>query len=353
MVILDWEGIYMHEHGGNIAKYENVIDFSTNVNLAGMPESVRNAAMKGCIDAEQYPEPYSRSLEGEIAEAEGLKEEHIICGNGAAELIFLVTETLKPRKALLCVPTFAEYEEALNAVDCHVAHYVCHAEHDFIIQNDLLDYISEDLDLIFLCNPNNPTGCLIPEKLLRKVVTICRDKKVFLVIDECFLDFTEEGQAISLKSELKQNDRIVIIKAFTKTFAMPGLRLGYALSYNTCLIESIRKRMQPWSISLPAQYAGKAALMEKRYLSESLLILKKERSYLMDQFKNLGYRVYGSEANFIFFDTGDETLFERCLDKGFLIRDCSNFIGLKKGYYRIQVRNRQDNDALLIILRER
>ena len=343
----------MHEHGGNLIKYHKVTDFSTNVNLAGMPESVRNAAIKGCIDAQQYPEPYCRSLECEIEKSEGLKEGQVICGNGAAELIFLVTETLRPRKALICVPTFAEYEEALNAVDCQVSHYVCHAEHDFIIQDDLLDHISEDLDLIFLCNPNNPTGCLIPEKLLRKVVDICLGKKVFLIMDECFLDFTEVDHVASLKSELKQNAGLMIIKAFTKTFAMPGLRLGYALSADTSLIGSIRKRMQPWSVSLPAQYAGKAALLEKGYLRESLLVLKKERSYLIDQLKKLGYMVYGSEANFIFFDAEDETLFDHCLNRGFLIRDCSNFTGLKKGYYRIQVRNRQDNDALLKILRER
>ena len=220
-----------------------------------------------------------------------------------------------------------------------------------MISEDILDAIDEDLDIMFICNPNNPTGVLTERALIERVAEKCREKDVVLVVDECFMDFIDGREKYSVTDKLEEYDNVIILKAFTKLYAMAGVRLGYCLCANPEIMEALDRVRQPWNLSNLAQAAGVAALKEKQYVEESLAAIEAERIRLIKSLKSLGFTVYGSGANYIFFK-GDADLYEKALERGILIRDCSNYVGLEKGYYRIAVRLQEDNDRIIKVFDE-
>ncbi|MBN7772399.1 threonine-phosphate decarboxylase CobD [Clostridium aminobutyricum] len=349
-------------HGGDIysAKekgIQHILDFSANINPMGLPERVKQAIIDGLNDCVNYPDPLSRELTEAIAEFEQIPKEFILCGNGAADIIFRMTLACKPKKALLLAPTFAEYEVALKSVGCDVQHYFLEETEGFLLNERFLESLHADFDMIFLCNPNNPTGQLIEKKLLDEIAKQCAEKKIWLVVDECFLDFVLEGEQYSMKPAMKTNDYLLILKAFTKIFAMPGLRLGYGMTGNLNLLDKLTDVGQPWSVSVPAQLAGIQALKEKDYLEESFKILAQEKKYLVSKLSKLKIKFYHPAANYIFLNFKmaekpfDHASFkESLLKQGILIRDCSNYIGLDEGFYRIAVKSHQDNERLIQVL---
>ncbi len=344
------ENTRLQVHGGDIYTREYRLDFSANINPFGMPPSVREAAIKGVEFSEHYPDVECRKLREAISCLEEIPEKQIICGNGAAELIFGLTLALKPKRALLVTPGFAEYEQALQAADCKITYYACRPESGFLLEEDYLEQITEELDLLFLCNPNNPTGLLIPEELLEQILDRCREKQVLAVLDECFNGLTDQGEDLSMKRMLPANPWLFLLKAFTKLYGMAGLRLGYGISWNEELLWKMRQVLQPWNVSLPAQMAGVAAVKEQEFAKKSRSYLAKEREWLKSELKELGFFCYDSRANYIFFQ-GQKDLWQQCMEQGILIRDCSNYRGLEPGYFRIAVRTRQENRELLQILK--
>ena len=341
----------MHQHGGNRYQYQNIIDFSANTNLAGIPAGVAQAARDAITCSDCYPDPACTELVEAISGHEGVSSTNIICGNGAAELIFLLVRAIEPKKALLCVPSFYEYEKALRAVRCEIKFHFLQQENRFCITETFLEQITEETELVFLCNPNNPTGTLVERELLQKILIKCEKLGIVLILDECFLPFVREEALFSLKEVSPLFHSLFILKAFTKTYAMPGLRLGYGICSDQNLIHKMKEQNQPWSVSLPAQKAGPAALKETDYLEKSLRLLEIEKSFLEMELKELGMLIYGSEANYVFFFSDRSNLFEICIEKNILIRDCSNYLGLTKGYYRVQVRNRKENALLISALK--
>ena len=255
-----------HVHGGNIYTYKNCLDFSANCNPLGTPESVKQAVRDSLEQIKDYPQVGYQPLKEAIAAYEEVESEHIICGNGAAEIVFSLCHALKPKKALLPGPTFAEYEQALASVDCKVEHVLLKEEHGFALQEDFVNWLHKDLDMVFLCNPNNPTGISIDRDLLFRILRICREMEIFLVVDECFLDFVKEPEKHSLKAQLSRYHNLFLLKAFTKRYAMAGVRLGYGISENKELLEKMTMATQPWNISVMAQEAGIAALKENEYV---------------------------------------------------------------------------------------
>lgn len=362
-----------HQHGGNIYEYGTVVDFSASINPLGMPESVRLAAVRGVNEASHYPEPDSRRLIRSILamEAENgmpASDIQIICGNGAAELIFLMCAVLRPRGALLLAPSFAEYELALRACKSRIRHIYLLEEEGFRVtervvcelQNCIADQNHTDtpVEMLFLCQPNNPTGELISEAMIRRILDICKREHIWLVLDACFVELLDEAEAAQqrrLLAECMEYERTLILKAFTKSYAMAGLRLGYLMGRGGEAMDAMERALQPWNISLPAQYAGLAALKEREFLKESRHYISEEKYRLLDGlYKALQQgpirSVYGHAANYIFFkaDTG---LKEKLLAQGILIRDCANYCGLEGGYYRIAVRTGEENVQLLEALR--
>ena len=200
--------------------------------------------------------------------------------------------------------------------------------------------------MVFLCNPNNPTGVLTERDLLIQILNRCKEKQIFLVVDECFLDFVEEAEAFELKEMTGLYSNLFLLKAFTKRYAIPGLRLGYGICQNKELLEKMEQAVQPWNVSVPAQAAGIAALEENVYVRRAKALIREEKAYLRKELIRLGMKCYASEANYIFF-RGEKGMCEGCRRQGILIRDCQNYPGLSEGFYRVAVRTRNENKKLI------
>ena len=297
----------------------------------------------------EYPQVGSELLREKIAEYEGVKTEEVICGNGAAEVIFTLCRAVNPKKALIPAPTFAEYGQALASTGCELEYYMLTENEGFMLGEAYLDILHKGLDMAFLCNPNNPTGMLIPHRLLKKILEKSRKLGILLVVDECFLDFVKEPQEYSLKRSLSGFDNLFILKAFTKRYAMAGVRLGYGLCSNRVLLDKMERNVQPWNVSTMAQAAGIQALSETEYVEKGRQLIFRESQWLKEEMTRIGYKVFPSEANYIFFK-GPEELFDFCLRKRIVIRDCSNYPGLTKGYYRIAVKKHEENVKLIEVL---
>lgn len=337
------------EHGGNIYRYPDCLDFSVNLNPLGPPGKVREAILQSLEHLQDYPQTGYGPLKEAIGAYEEVSKQAVICGNGAAELIYTLCQAIRPKKALLPAPTFSEYEQALKSVECRITYVPLRSSDGYQLTGDFFHVLQEDPDLVFLCNPNNPTGLLIPDGLLQEILDVCDARGIWLIVDECFLDFTGSPEEHTLKKQLRTHQKLFLIKAFTKRYAIPGIRLGYGLCGNPKLLERMQSQVQPWNISCLAMAAGIAALRESEYVEEGRQMVSKERVFLQKALSDLGLRVYPSETNYLFFE-GPEDLFEACAENGILIRDCSNFHGLKKGFYRAAIRRHPDNQELIRVL---
>lgn len=333
-------------HGGDVYRHRDVLDYSSNTNPLGTPRSVIEAAAESLRFLCNYPDVRCEELRQALSDYEGVPQDWVICGNGAAELIFLLVAALKPRRALVLAPTFAEYQRALETQDCRIEYYDLTEEGGFLPKEDLLDPVDPSLDLMILCNPNNPTGLLMDPELLERVVEKCHQTGTFLLVDECFQDFLDEEKYYSMKHRLGQCRNLFLLKAFTKRYALAGLRLGYGLCGNQDLLLKMQACTQPWNVSLPAQAGGLAALKEEEYVHRARQLVGREREFLKGELRGLGFQVYDSQANYIFF-RGPKGLVEQALEKRVLIRDCSNYRGLSEGYYRVAVRTHAENIRLL------
>ncbi len=348
----------MDRHGGYIYDRAIRLDFSVNVNPFGMPDKMRQAAIDGVMQAEQYPDVAQRGLKAAIARIEGVAAAQVLCGSGAAELIYAaalayVQTAAAAPQALLMTPSFSEYEAALQAAGCGLTFYPLTAADKFELK-DLPGYlaaIAPDIGMVWICNPNNPTGTVLRRDQLEAILDHAKAQGAIVIVDECFIDFLDQPDQYTVVPLLQRYQNLVVLKAFTKLYAMPGLRLGYLLSDNADLLARISARMQPWNVSLPAQLAGTAAVEETQYRRESLAFTRAGRDYMKQQLGQYGIPIYGSRANYIFFKGGPDWK-AGCLEQGILIRDCSNYRGLTNGYYRVAVRKREENQELLRVLEQ-
>lgn len=343
-------------HGGDWAGYQAAygcqpLDFSANISPLGLPEGVQKAIIEAIPMADRYPDPLCRELSAAIAEKEGVPVAYCLCGNGAADLIFRVVAAVKPKKALIPAPCFAEYELALQTVSCSVGLYVLKEEKEFRLEEDFLDSLQEGIDMVFLCEPNNPTGLTSPKELLRKILKRCKEIGAMLVLDECFNDFLDEPMAHTLKEEVTAYPNLLILKAFTKLYAMAGVRLGYCLSSDAALLERMRQAGQPWAVSTLAQAAGMAALREEEYVEKVRDLIRTERAWLKEQLRALDLKVIEGEANYLLFQS-KKPLIEPLREKGILLRSCGNYHGLNDTWYRMAVRTHEENKCLIGALEE-
>ena len=328
-----------------------VLDFSTNLNPLGIPAQVSAAA--AAADGSAYPDPLCRGLRQAIAAHDGAEAGQVICGNGAADLIFRLAFALQPGRALLPAPTFSEYEGALACVGCQVERYALDRAQAFDLDRGFLNAVTAGVELVFLCTPNNPTGRLISTDLLVEIARKCETVGAVLAVDECFLPLADGGGA-GLAPYLAEFPNLFLLRAFTKSYAMAGLRLGYGLSADTGLLERLGKFAQPWSVSSPAQAAGVAAFTQCPHWPEQARnLVTRERPVLAAGLRELGCTVVPSQANYLLFQTkNDPDLKEKLLQRGILIRSCANYHNLGPDWYRVCVRGGEDNRRLLAALRE-
>ncbi|MDO4296450.1 MAG: pyridoxal phosphate-dependent class II aminotransferase [bacterium] len=352
-----------YQHGGDIYGNPQIeLDYSVNVSPLGLPEGVREAACRAISESSRYPDSLCRKLRWALGRHYGLSWEWIVCGNGAADLLFALVNAKKPQRALLFAPTFQEYECALRAVNCEIEVCFLQEEEQFVCGEAYFRQLeSQKYDMVFLCNPNNPTGTVMTRSQVQRVAKLCQKQQAFLVVDECFCDFLQEEEEVTALPLLEEFPNLLVLRAFTKLYAMAGLRLGYAFCRDAELIEALHRVRQPWSVSHIAQEAGLAALKEKEYVRQVKDLLMQEKPFLESGLRALGFLVYSGRANYILFALPKEKreeerkqpyLYEAMKEQGILIRDCRNYRGLDGGYYRICVGKREDNQRVLAALRK-
>lgn len=343
-------------HGGDWAGYRaefgrDALDFSANVSPLGLPAGVAAAITNALPTADRYPDPLCRQLRAALAGAEGVPADWILCGNGAADLIFRLALAVRPRRAMLPAPTFAEYEAALQTVGCAVQRVFLREENEFAVTEEFIDAVTPETDIVFLCQPNNPTGQMTPPALVERLVRRCAECGAVLVVDECFLDFLPDRDAWTAKQLLRDAPQLIILKAFTKLYAMAGVRLGYALCGDATLLEKMRGAGQPWAVSSLAQAAGLAALQETAYAGAVRALIAEQRPRMAAGLRALGLRVMDGQANYLLFRATPD-FGEKLRRRGAVVRSCANYPGLDAAWYRTAVRTAEENTRLLQIMGE-
>jgi len=350
-----------YKHGADIYTTANklgidensIIDFSSNINPLGIPPSIKEAYHNSLEACTKYPDQHYRKLIGGISKKEEVSKDYIFPSNGASEAIFRIVQTINPKKALLTAPTFGEYEEALNSFNSNINYYNLKEDRNFEIFEDFLDYINEETDIVFLCNPNNPTGILVNRNLLEKILNKCHKNNTYFVLDESFIDFLSNSENYSLVDKINSHKNLIILKSFTKIFAIPGIRLGYCMSSDENLIFNLKKNGPPWNISTTAERCGLASLNETIYIENTIKYINTQRKYLTKELKKLGLKVYPSKGNYILFKLEKKFNLKDSLEKDrILIRSCYNYKGLDNSYYRIAVKKDAENKFLVSKLKE-
>jgi len=335
-------------HGGDVYRNRVKLDFSVNTNPLGMPEAVREALHRAAATCSHYPDIAWEELKRAVGGMLGVPKRTLIFGNGASELFMALVRAIEPERTVIPVPSFYGYEYAASAAESDIVYCETRAQEKFSPGEALLCLLTEETDLLFLANPNNPTGKLLDREYLRTVITHCRERGIYVVLDECFIPFC--GGEPSMLGEAESFENLIVVGAFTKSFAIPGVRLGYSICFDERLSREIRRQLPEWNVSVFAQAAGIACAGQKTYLQRTVRYVEKERDFLAKGLRKLGITVFDGEANFLLVQSGRD-LYEELLGQGILIRDCGNFRGLSEGYYRVAVKSREENEVLLQALK--
>lgn len=343
-------------HGGDIYRHSALLDFSASINPAGMPDAVRQALMDAAAACNVYPDPYCLALREAIAAAEGLAAvkgaapaDCVLCGNGAAELIYSFAYALpKDRPALIVAPAFLEYAAALAAAGIRADYYLLSERDGFALTPKILDLDFASYGAVFLASPNNPTGLSVEPSLIRALART----GVRLLCDFCFLDLTQRPDRYAIPELIARYPNLAVLNAFTKSYAMAGVRLGYLLCSDPAFLTRMSEKAPCWNVSTLAQRAGCAALScKEEWLPQSAARIAEERARMRSALASLGIFAYPGEANFLLLHSSYD-LAGPLNDRGILVRDCANYQGLGNGYVRIAIRTAPENDRLLAALRE-
>lgn len=344
-------------HGGNIYRAaeelgtnENqLIDFSASINPLGVAKSVASAIKNNIRHIYNYPDPDAKQLRLQIAKYHNIEPEHIICGNGSTELIYLVVRVLKPKKVLIPLPTFSEYEKAFHSSQFtvhssrNIKYLILRRENNFDINTDGFIEAMEKVAMAFLCNPNNPTGRLIKKEDMLKIAEAAKNLKCYLVVDEAFIDFLPEHSVIK---GVRDNPYLIVLRSMTKFYALSGLRLGYG-AFPLSIVKNLQEEKEPWTVNTLAQKAGVAALGDVAYRNKTFELIAKEKQFMEEGFKKLGIDYIPSSANYYLIRLNNaKRAIISLRKKGILVRDCSNFKGLDGSYIRVAVKSRKDNARL-------
>ena len=349
-------------HGGDIYRNKIQLDFSVSINPLGMSGSIRRAVSENMQVLEQYPDQKCEKLKLALADKLRISASQILFGNGASELIPAVLRALKVRRALMFAPCFVGYKRAflslIEAAESPVefSFFNLSWQTQFKLNDKLLEELDNCLelkrpDIFIVTNPNNPDGSVKPLPQMEQLAKLCRKHGTKLLIDECFMELSDNPGS-SFVPLLARCPEVMVLRAFTKTFAVPGLRLGYLLCADERLLEKVEMQLSEWNVSSIAQCAGLAALQDEAYLERARNLIKQERLFLSDELKKLGFKVFASSGNFLLFYSEETRLKEKLIEKGILIRDCSDYEGLQKGFYRISIKTHPENQLLLQAIKE-
>jgi len=352
-------------HGGNIYKIEEeygysldeILDYSANINPIGLSPKIEKTIM-GTMDLLlHYPDPQYRSTCIAIAKHHGIPVEYIIPGNGATELIFLYCRVRKPKKSLILSPTFSEYEKALRESGSEIVLHELREKDGFIPDFDeIISEINSSFDLVTICNPNNPTGVLCDREDILKLSKHCESTGTQIMIDESFLEFRHDEDERTVISE-NQPGNLFILRSMTKIFAMPGLRMGYAVTSDKKIAEEINSAKEPWTINIFAARVAEKMIEDSDYLMETRDFISDEIEYIKERLKEIDWlKSYPPTVNYFLarIENGlsAQELRERMIKDKVLIRDASNFHFLDDSYVRFAIKDRKSNERLIEVLKE-
>ena len=381
----------MDFHGGNIYKIfrekniKEILDYSSNINPYGIPESLKKRITENLEILERYPDPDYVELRQKLSNLNKVNLSDIILGNGATEIIFLFMKVINPKKILIVSPTFGEYERAVKATEIsgdtvslsssngdnknienkkiEIEYFELKESDDFKLNiGNLKNELENKYDLLIICNPNNPTGKFLKLAQTEEILKECNKYDTKLFIDEAFIEFLADGMKESIINTEENKKNLFVTRAFTKFFAIPGLRLGYGMYFDKELEKKISEKKEPWSVNNFAEMAGSTVLDDAEYIEKTLKWIAEEKKYMYEKLNEIsGMKVYETEVNFI---TGkiDEKLFsegvnvkilrEKMLEQGILIRDASNFKFLDERFFRLAIKDRASNERVIEAMKE-
>ena len=347
-------------HGANVdnmakkfGKNENdIIDFSSNVN-PHIISDLGQYVLEGLEKSRSYPDINYTNLRNNISDYIKVDSELIIPGNGATEIIYLLMKSIKRRLAILN-PTFSEYGRGAKLNNLEIIDFHLKEENNFSIDLDEIQKNMDKFDSLFVCNPNNPNGKV---KDLNELLDLMIENDKLLIVDETFMEFVGEEEKYSLINKIEQTPNLFILKAVTKFFGMPGLRLGYGVTSNKQIINNIYEYKEPWTINSFAENLSNYLFKDKEYINGSKDYYINERKFMLEELRKISrLKVYDTDTNFVLIKLDDDEanslkleLFEKY---NILIRDASNFIGLDKSYIRVAIKSHNDNKVLIESLRK-
>ncbi|MCR5719607.1 MAG: aminotransferase class I/II-fold pyridoxal phosphate-dependent enzyme [Lachnospiraceae bacterium] len=331
------------------------MDFSVNLNPCKIPDSIRESMKEGLSKCNAYPDIRQRSLLNKMARALHCKEEQLICGNGASELIMAYVRSLLPQCALLIRPCFSGYEHALGSLkDCRIKEIFLEEKENFRVTDKIAGLLTEDIDVMFLTDPWNPVGHNIEPKVLERILKRAEELDIAVLLDISFLGMSEKYETITEITHLiKRFKKLCIIGSFTKLFSLPGIRMGYALS-DSETIGNIRNNLPEWNLGSLEQTVMEACTeyaWDREFLQNSYKEIEKGRKYLKNALTDLGFELFPSDTSFLLIK-GEENLCPKLLERKILIRDCGDYNGLCNGMYRIAVKDMESNETLIRNLKE-
>ena len=343
-------------HGGDIYRHAVTCDFSVNINPLPLPEVLQERIVEAAVQCNRYPEYENRTLREKLAATEHLEPEEVLCGNGASELFAAIVHAFHPKRVAIPAPSFYGYTWSAQMENAQICYIPLLQAENYKLKKDLFSYL-DGTDMLFLANPANPVGNQADASLIEALLLLCKQKQILVVLDECFLPFTGEH---GFASRIEEFPNLIVVRAFTKIFRIPGIRLGYLFAQKT-LCEKIARQLPEWNLSVIAQRVGMDFLDDalegwdrEKYLSDTIQLIKQEKEYLIQELtKILGRKavIFPSDANFFMLKT-DEPLYQMLLERGILIRDCSNYAGLGKRFYRLAVKGHEENKKLILALKE-
>lgn len=346
-------------HGGDIWKASlssgirpaDLIDFSSSINPLGLPRAAKAGFKKSLCFAGSYPDPDALGLKNALSGFHKIPAKNILPANGSTELIYLIPRVLKPKNALIAGPAFSEYRRSLELTDCKVFEFILREKNGFLLdENTLIESLQRrHYSLLYIGNPSNPLGALLRKDLLIRLASACRQRKTVMVVDEAFIDFSERH---SLKKEAVKSRNIIVLRSMTKFFAMAGLRLGYMVA-DSGIIKRFSLKLQPWTVNTAAAMTAIGALSDREYVKKTLKWLDREKTFLAKGIEAInGLTPYHSDANYMTIritSAGLDAvrLYKRLFKKGMLIRPLDDFAGLNRRFFRIAIKKRRENMALV------
>lgn len=354
-----------HFHGSDLEKIEqvygiqreNIISFSANVNPLGVSFRLKETLTEHIDAITTYPDREYTSLRKCIAGYVHSDVQNIVVGNGSTELIALFIQTTHPKKALIVGPTYSEYEREVSLGGGRSHYFSLTEASEFKLDcSALTEELSHDVDLLIVCNPNNPTSSVINREQMREILDYCKRKSITVLVDETYVEFAEDPDEVTAIPLTAYYNNIIILRGISKFFAAPGLRLGYAVCGNHDLLKEINQRKNPWTINSLAAIAGEIMFTDEQYITQTRELIGKERKRIcqaLDASPN--YKTFQAHGNFVLVkilnkDFTSEDLFDAAIRQNLMIRDCSTFPFLSNKYIRLCFMLPEQNDALLNVL---